>query len=87
MFVLLHQSALLILFFHDQVFGMTDDVRVTDVACGSSHSVAWAVDNRPQFPALLQPVPFPVEEDPLGISELGENFDLNSNFCRLKNAS
>ncbi len=50
---------------------MTDDVRVTDVACGSSHSIAWAVDNRPAFPALLQPVSFPVEQDPLGISELG----------------
>ena len=54
-----------------QIQGITDDIKLTDVACGSSHSVAWAVNNKPLFPAMLQPVPFATKQDPLGISELG----------------
>ena len=44
---------------------------ITKVACGSSHSVAWATTDT-SSPTSHEPVMFEVEKDPLGASLLGE---------------
>ncbi|XP_048589232.1 E3 ubiquitin-protein ligase HERC2 isoform X2 [Nematostella vectensis] len=41
--------------------------KITRVACGSSHSIAWAESDLPT-PATHEPVMFPVSRDPLGAS-------------------
>lgn len=48
-----------------------DVVRITRVACGSSHSVAWATTDV-SVPAMYEPVLFTSPRDPLGAAELGE---------------
>lgn len=47
-----------------------DDVKVTRVACGSSHSIAWTTVEV-QSPKRRDPVLFPVPRDPLGTLSLG----------------
>ncbi|KFM56578.1 E3 ubiquitin-protein ligase HERC2, partial [Stegodyphus mimosarum] len=49
-----------------------DDVKITRVACGSSHSIAWTTVEV-QTPRLLDPVLFPAPRDPLGALSLGKN--------------
>ncbi|GFT97548.1 e3 ubiquitin-protein ligase HERC2 [Nephila pilipes] len=48
-----------------------EDVKVTRVACGSSHSIAWTTVEV-QSPRLHDPVLFPVPRDPLGALALGK---------------
>ena len=47
-----------------------DGVRVTRVACGSSHSIALTAPEPPSS-APIEPVPFSVPKDPLGASAVG----------------
>ena len=47
-----------------------DGVKITHVACGSSHSVAWTAPEQPSI-APPEPVPFPTAKDPLGASAAG----------------
>ncbi|KAF6037593.1 HERC2 [Bugula neritina] len=47
-----------------------DGYHITKVACGSSHSVAWATTDV-FSPIAHEPVLFPVAKDPLGASQLG----------------
>ncbi|KAK5650580.1 hypothetical protein RI129_001609 [Pyrocoelia pectoralis] len=47
-----------------------EDVFINRVACGSSHSVAWVLQNTPAV-SKHEPVIFPVAKDPLGSSILG----------------
>lgn len=44
-----------------------EDHKITRVACGSSHSIAWAESDLPR-PTIHEPVMFPVARDPLGAS-------------------
>lgn len=53
----------------DLVQGL-DDVKITRVACGSSHSIAWTTVEV-QSPKRRDPVLFPVPRDPLGTLSLG----------------
>lgn len=46
-----------------------EDVHVNRVACGSSHSVAWTLQNI-QTVSKIEPVIFPIPKDPLGSSNL-----------------
>lgn len=48
-----------------------DDVKITRVACGSSHSIAWTTLEI-QSPKRRDPVLFPVPRDPLGTLSLGK---------------
>lgn len=47
-----------------------DGVKVTRVACGSSHSLAWTAPEPPSS-APPEPVPFPTAKDPLGAAAAG----------------
>ncbi|XP_050303138.1 E3 ubiquitin-protein ligase HERC2 [Anthonomus grandis grandis] len=47
-----------------------DDVHINRVACGSSHSIAWTLQDV-QTVAKVEPVIFSVPKDPLGSSILG----------------
>ncbi|CAL1297267.1 unnamed protein product [Larinioides sclopetarius] len=49
-----------------------EDVKITRVACGSSHSIAWTTVEV-QSPRLHDPVLFPVPRDPLGALALGKS--------------
>lgn len=44
-----------------------EDHKITRVACGSSHSIAWAESDLPR-PTVHEAVMFPVARDPLGAS-------------------
>lgn len=52
-----------------------EDVKVTRVACGSSHSIAWTTVEV-QSLRMQDPVLFPVPRDPLGALALGGYFHL-----------
>lgn len=53
-----------------------DGIKITRVACGSSHSVAWTAPEPPSV-APPEPVPFPTTKDPLGSTAAGTTqFDL-----------
>ncbi|CAG9815802.1 unnamed protein product [Phaedon cochleariae] len=47
-----------------------EDVKINRVACGSSHSIAWTMQDT-QTVSKVEPVIFPVAKDPLGSSILG----------------
>ncbi|XP_056632300.1 E3 ubiquitin-protein ligase HERC2 isoform X1 [Diorhabda sublineata] len=47
-----------------------EDVHINRVACGSSHSIAWTLQDT-QATSKVEPVIFPVAKDPLGSSILG----------------
>ena len=47
-----------------------EGVKVTRIACGSSHSVAWTAPEPPSC-APPEPVPFPTAKDPLGSTAAG----------------
>lgn len=47
-----------------------EDVHINRVACGSSHSIAWTLQDI-QTVSKIEPVIFPVAKDPLGSSILG----------------
>lgn len=47
-----------------------DGVKITRIACGSSHSVAWT-SPEPASASASEPVPFPSAKDPLGASAAG----------------
>lgn len=47
-----------------------EDVHINRVACGSSHSIAWTLQDT-QTVSKVEPVIFPVAKDPLGSSILG----------------
>lgn len=47
-----------------------EDVHINRVACGSSHSIAWTLQDC-QTISKVEPVIFPVAKDPLGSSILG----------------
>ncbi|KAG5897066.1 hypothetical protein JTB14_025882 [Gonioctena quinquepunctata] len=47
-----------------------EDVQINRVACGSSHSIAWTLQDT-QTVSKVEPVIFPVAKDPLGSSILG----------------
>ncbi|XP_074029211.1 E3 ubiquitin-protein ligase HERC2 [Leptinotarsa decemlineata] len=47
-----------------------EDVQINRVACGSSHSIAWMLQDT-QIVSKVEPVIFPVAKDPLGSSILG----------------
>ena len=47
-----------------------DEFKITRVACGSSHSMAWAESDFPA-PTAHEPVMFPASRDPLGASNIG----------------
>lgn len=49
-----------------------DGIKITRVACGSSHSVAWTAPEPPSV-APPEPVPFPTTKDPLGSTAAGLN--------------
>ena len=48
-----------------------EGVRITRVACGSSHSIAWATTDT-AIPSMHEPVLFTTPRDPLGATELGK---------------
>ena len=48
-----------------------DGIRITRVACGSSHSVAWSTTNM-ATPATHEPVLFSVSRDQLGANSVGK---------------
>ena len=48
-----------------------DEVKITRVACGSSHSIAWS-DINTYTPVNHEPVPYPVNEDRLGSYFVGK---------------
>lgn len=48
-----------------------EGVKMTRVACGSSHSVAWTAPEPPNF-TPPEPVPFPTIKDPLGSTAAGK---------------
>ena len=48
-----------------------DGIKITRVACGSSHSVAWTAPEPPSV-APPEPVPFPTVKDPLGSTAAGK---------------
>ncbi|XP_033111225.1 E3 ubiquitin-protein ligase HERC2-like [Anneissia japonica] len=52
-----------------------EGVRITRVACGSSHSVAWSTTDA-SVPLMHEPVLFSTPRDPLGASELGVSTEL-----------
>ncbi|PIK54292.1 putative E3 ubiquitin-protein ligase HERC2 [Apostichopus japonicus] len=56
-----------------------DVVRITRVACGSSHSVAWATTDV-SVPAMYEPVLFTSPRDPLGAAELGVSGEPGQDF-------
>lgn len=56
-----------------------DDVKVTRVACGSSHSIAWTTVEV-QSPKRRDPVLFPVPRDPLGTLSFGNLIFYFSSF-------
>ena len=49
-----------------------EGIKITRVACGSSHSVAWTA---PEPPSVIppEPVPFPTVKDPLGSTAAGKH--------------
>ncbi|XP_063970630.1 E3 ubiquitin-protein ligase HERC2-like [Lytechinus pictus] len=47
-----------------------EGVRITRVACGSSHSISWATTDT-AIPSMHEPVLFTTPRDPLGATELG----------------
>lgn len=47
-----------------------EDVHINRVACGSSHSIAWTLQDTKNN-SKIEPVIFPVAKDPLGSSILG----------------
>lgn len=47
--------------------------RITKVACGSSHSIAWATTDL-STPTTHEPVLFSASRDPLGATLLGKDF-------------
>ncbi|XP_038055580.1 E3 ubiquitin-protein ligase HERC2-like [Patiria miniata] len=47
-----------------------EGVRITNVACGSSHSIAWSTTDA-AVPCMHEPVLFTTPRDPLGATELG----------------
>ena len=47
-----------------------EGVKITRIACGSSHSVAWTAPEPPSC-APPEPVPFPTAKDPLGSTAAG----------------
>lgn len=47
-----------------------EGIKVSRVACGSSHSVAWTTPEWPT-PSALEPIPFPAVKDPLGTTATG----------------
>ena len=49
-----------------------EEFKITRVACGSSHSMAWAESDFPA-PITHEPVMFPASRDPLGASCLGSD--------------
>lgn len=54
-----------------------EGVRITKVACGSSHSIAWSTTDA-AVPCMHEPVLFTTPRDPLGASELGERKEILS---------
>ena len=48
-----------------------EGVRITKVACGSSHSIAWSTTDAAVV-CMHEPVLFTTPRDPLGASELGK---------------
>ena len=56
-----------------------DGVKITRVACGSSHSVAWTAPEPPST-APPEPVPFPTAKDPLGASAAGKRIRIPELF-------
>lgn len=48
-----------------------EDIHINRVACGSSHSIAWQLQDV-QTVSKVEPVIFPVAKDPLGASILGK---------------
>ncbi|KAL3277032.1 hypothetical protein HHI36_012394 [Cryptolaemus montrouzieri] len=57
-----------------------EDVHINRVACGSSHSIAWTLQDT-QNNSKVEPVIFPVTKDPLGSSILGL-YDGEKTNCR-----
>lgn len=55
-----------------------EEFKITRVACGSSHSMAWAESDFPA-PTAHEPVMFPASRDPLGASSLGSDSQEQSN--------
>ncbi|XP_044756400.1 E3 ubiquitin-protein ligase HERC2 [Coccinella septempunctata] len=62
-----------------------EDVHINRVACGSSHSIAWTLQDT-QNNAKIEPVIFPVAKDPLGSSILGLYDGEKTNSRNNKNA-
>ena len=58
-----------------------EGVKITRIACGSSHSVAWTAPEPPTC-APPEPVPFPTTKDPLGSTAAGNSIS-SSNSCRI----
>ncbi|KAJ8028688.1 E3 ubiquitin-protein ligase HERC2 [Holothuria leucospilota] len=56
-----------------------EGVRITRVACGSSHSIAWATTDV-SLPAMYEPVLFTSPRDPLGAAELGVSGEPGQDF-------
>ena len=54
-----------------------EEFKITRVACGSSHSIAWAESDFPP-PTTHEPVMFPASRDPLGASSLSSDFQVRS---------
>lgn len=62
-----------------------EDVQINRVACGSSHSIAWTLQDT-QTISKIEPVIFPVAKDPLGSSILGLYGNEKNNSRNNKNA-
>ena len=62
-----------------------DGVKITRVACGSSHSVAWTAPEPPST-APPEPVPFPTAKDPLGASAAGKCIRIPDDFFYLSHS-
>ena len=58
-----------------------DGVKITRVACGPSHSVAWTAPEPPST-TPPEPVPFPTAEDPLGTSAAGKCIRIPDEFLK-----
>lgn len=61
----------------------TEDCRIRHVACGSSHSVAWAEINS-SLSILGEPIPFAVGRDPLGGSYTVSSESENNTYLNLE---
>jgi E3 ubiquitin-protein ligase HERC2 len=56
--------------------------KITKVACGSSHSVAWATTDL-STPMTHEPVLFSTSRDPLGATNLGKKGIFSSVFAEI----